>query len=224
MQRVNWQANCLVPIGLMIQANCIVPCVTCMFCSNKPYWYEYHIDFTHVASANEMIRPAIMVTNIRSNRKYISTGLESQRNRICGKIWTSFENKDHLSMQWPSHYKGKMCMRLSFNSLGPSDAICRQISGSTLAQVMACCLTAPSHYLNQCWVTISKVPWHSPKDISIRSTADTRQRNKFENWIFKIASRFPRGQWVNDGNSHISDSIFFIETAPDDTSSCQSIQ
>ena len=24
--------------------------------------------------------------------------------------------------------------------------------GSTLAQVMACCLTAPSHYLNQCWL------------------------------------------------------------------------
>ena len=23
-------------------------------------------------------------------------------------------------------------------------------SGTTLAQVMACCLTAPSHYLNQC--------------------------------------------------------------------------
>ena len=43
------------------------------------------------------------------------------------------------------------------NSLGPSDAIWRQKSGSTLAQVMACCLTAPSHYLNQCWLIISKV-------------------------------------------------------------------
>ena len=30
-------------------------------------------------------------------------------------------------------------------------------SGSTLAQVMACCLTAASHYLNQCWLIISKV-------------------------------------------------------------------
>ena len=26
---------------------------------------------------------------------------------------------------------------------------------------MACCLTAPSHYLNQCWLTFSKVQWHS---------------------------------------------------------------
>ena len=37
-----------------------------------------------------------------------------------------------------------------FNSLWPSDTIWRHKSGSTLDQVMACCLTAPSHYLNQC--------------------------------------------------------------------------
>ena len=40
-----------------------------------------------------------------------------------------------------------------FNSLRPSDAIRRQRSGSTLAQVMSCCLTAPSHYLNKCWLS-----------------------------------------------------------------------
>ena len=38
---------------------------------------------------------------------------------------------------------------IEINSLRPSDAIWRQRSGSTLVQVMACCLTAPSHYLNQ---------------------------------------------------------------------------
>ena len=48
-----------------------------------------------------------------------------------------------------------------FNSLGPCDAIWRQKTGSTLAQVMACCLMAPSHYLNQCWLIISEVQWHS---------------------------------------------------------------
>ena len=46
-------------------------------------------------------------------------------------------------------------------SLRPSDTIWWQRSGSTLAQVMACCLTAPSHYLNQCWLIISEVQWHS---------------------------------------------------------------
>ena len=50
---------------------------------------------------------------------------------------------------------------LYLNSLWPSDAIWWQISESTLAQVMACCLTAPSHYLNQCWLIISEVQWHS---------------------------------------------------------------
>ena len=38
------------------------------------------------------------------------------------------------------------------NSLWHSDTIWQHRSRSTLAQVMACCLTAPSHYLNQCWL------------------------------------------------------------------------
>ena len=42
------------------------------------------------------------------------------------------------------------------NSLWPSDTILWHRSGSTWVQVMACCLTAPSHYLNQCWLIISK--------------------------------------------------------------------
>ena len=36
-----------------------------------------------------------------------------------------------------------------------------------LTQVMACCLTALSHYLNQCWLIISKV-WHSSEGNFIR--------------------------------------------------------
>ena len=51
------------------------------------------------------------------------------------------------------------------NSLWASDTIWRHRTWSTLAQVMACCLTAPSHYLNQCWLIISKVLWHSSEDI-----------------------------------------------------------
>ena len=47
------------------------------------------------------------------------------------------------------------------NSLRPSDAIWWHRSGSTLAQEMACCLTAPSHYLNQCWLVIRKIQLHS---------------------------------------------------------------
>ena len=39
--------------------------------------------------------------------------------------------------------------------------VTRQGSRSTLVQVMACSLTAPSHYLNQCWLIITKVQWCS---------------------------------------------------------------
>ena len=83
------------------------------------------------------------------------------------------------------------------NSLWPSDIIWRQRSGSTLAQVMACCLTASSHYLNQCWLIISKVLWHSSEGIIMRRSEDTNQLNKIENYIFRITFRSPRGQWVN---------------------------
>ena len=55
----------------------------------------------------------------------------------------------------------QMHISYDFNSWWPSDATWHHGSGSTLAQVMACCLTAPSHYLNLCWLIISKVHWHS---------------------------------------------------------------
>ena len=56
------------------------------------------------------------------------------------------------------------------NSLWPSDAIwghtTRHRSGSTLAQVMACCLAAPSHYLTQCWLIIRESSDHQLRAIS----------------------------------------------------------
>ena len=45
----------------------------------------------------------------------------------------------------------------SLNTLWHIDVIWLQGSRSTLAQVMACCLTASSHYLDQFWLIISKV-------------------------------------------------------------------
>ena len=53
----------------------------------------------------------------------------------------------------------------SVYSLGPGDAIWRHGTRSTLAQVMASCLMAPSHYLNQYWLIIGEVPWHSSQGI-----------------------------------------------------------
>ena len=61
---------------------------------------------------------------------------------------------------------------------------------------MVCCLTAPSHCLNQYWLIISLVLWHSSEGIIMRRSEDTNQLNKIGNSIFRIAFRSPRGKWV----------------------------
>ena len=85
-----------------------------------------------------------------------------------------------------------------FNSLWPSDAIWCHITKSALVQVMACCLTAPGHYLNQCWLITSKVHWHSSADNFTRYTSDINHQNWLENYWSKISIKSPRGQWVNE--------------------------
>ena len=50
-----------------------------------------------------------------------------------------------------------LCRHLASLGHNELDVMWRQISGSTLAQIMACCLAGPSHYLNQCWLIITEV-------------------------------------------------------------------
>ena len=47
-------------------------------------------------------------------------------------------------------YRAHSDVSVMFNSLWPGDTVWQHGTRSTLAQVMACCLMAPSHYLNQC--------------------------------------------------------------------------
>ena len=49
---------------------------------------------------------------------------------------------------------------VNVNSFWPSGAVWRHRSGAVLPQVMACCLTAPSHYLNRCWLIITSLLFH----------------------------------------------------------------
>ena len=65
-------------------------------------------------------------------------------------------------------------------------------------------LTAPSHYLNQCWRIISKVKWHSPKGKFTRYTSAVKYRNYLEDYVTKMSFKFPRGQWVDLTFSDIS--------------------
>ena len=84
-----------------------------------------------------------------------------------------------------------------FNSLWPSGIIWQQGSRSTLAQVMACCLMAPSHYLNQCWLIISEVLRHSTEGNVAGNAPDIYHWYDFENDSFKITTASPRSHWVN---------------------------
>ena len=96
--------------------------------------------------------------------------------------------KNHLPSQARNHKSSDALrkdlhapgMRTCLNSLWPSDVIWRQGSRSTLAQVMVCCLTAPSHYLNQCWLMISGVLWHSPDSKFTENTQDIYRWNEFK--------------------------------------------
>ena len=88
-----------------------------------------------------------------------------------------------------------LCESQWVNSLWPNNVIWWQKTGSTLAQVMACCLTAPSHYLNQCWFTISTVHWHSFEYNLTRDTSAINEQNWLENYFPKISLKSPRGQW-----------------------------
>ena len=55
---------------------------------------------------------------------------------------------------------------------------------------MVCCLTAPSYYLNQCWLHINELLWNSP-DSNILC-------NEFENDIFEITGPSTTAQLVNN--------------------------
>ena len=119
------------------------------------------------------------------------------------RLWNSL-GRNIWDVQWwvgDLHSGRGLVHTCTVNSLWPSDAIWRQRSGSTLAHVMACCLTAPSHFLNQCWLIISKVQWHLSEGNFTIDTSAINHLNKLENNLFSLKS--PRGQWVNSDRLRI---------------------
>ena len=88
------------------------------------------------------------------------TGVTAVLQQHCGdtcQIWMWFSK----SNQWFHKCRYIYIIKGEINSLWPSDTIWRYRSRSTLAQEIACCLTAPSHYLTLCWLIFSKVLWLS---------------------------------------------------------------
>ena len=140
---------------------------------------------------------------IQRNKQHIKSSRSSKGKTVVTTLYqqtSSWHKRYHVTLV--THWQ-TLCTGHKINSLGPSDAIWRQKSGSTMAQVMVCCLTAPSHYLNQCWLIISIVLWHSSEVINIRRIEDTNQQSKIEDYIFKTTLRSPKGQWVKHAaNNH----------------------
>ena len=56
---------------------------------------------------------------------------------------------------------------------------------------MACCLTAPSHYLNQYRLIVSKFLWHPSEGITIRKSVETNQWHKLIITFLKSLSDHP---------------------------------
>ena len=65
------------------------------------------------------------------------------------------------------------------------------ISGWTLAQVMACCLTASSHYLNQCWLIIIGVLQHAHQSNFIGWVQEFNPQHELENYSLKFLPHHP---------------------------------
>ena len=63
---------------------------------------------------------------------------------------------------------------------------------------MACCLMAPSHYMNPSRLFISEVMWHLSGSNLTSSIHATILHNEFENYTFKINAKSPGRQWMND--------------------------
>ena len=111
------------------------------------------------------------------------------------QFWESFVWLSWTTINYSQN--GAYCPAAIVNSLRPSDAIWRQWSWTTLAQVMACCLTAPSHYLNQCWLIIRGVLWHTSESSFAGIAQGIDSGYEFEKDILKNIFKSPRGQWVN---------------------------
>ena len=87
----------------------------------------------------------------------------------------------------------------SVNSLWPCQAIWRDRFGSTLT----CCLTAPNHYLNQCWLLVDETMLHSPERNLAVSAQATVMYNEFEHCTFKIIVTSSKYQWIRRSTDRI---------------------
>ena len=59
---------------------------------------------------------------------------------------------------------------------------------------MACCLMAPSHYLNQSWLIISEACWYLAEDNFTETGLDIMHYKVLEDYLFENTATPLRGQ------------------------------
>ena len=117
--------------------------------------------------------------------------------------------KSNLVALWLHKIRWKAILLL--NPLWPSDAIWQDGYGSTLAQVMACCLMATSHYLNQGWLIITGVQWHSPESNFTKGAQEVKPKHVFRITLLKSP---PHLQGANVLNNKDSGTDFVFNVIP----------
>ena len=110
----------------------------------------------------------------------------------CAILWHARATNHSAHVTKCHNFRGKIVhthyIYHILNSVWPSDTIWWERSGSTLAQVIAWCLMAPSQYLNQCWVPITEVLLHSTEiNFTVSAPANVLY-NELENHNLKIVA------------------------------------
>ena len=142
---------------------------------NKEICMRYHQPFYN--SVSNWQKKCIKFISVKT-RGYHPVKICSWHSRDCCSgtfdITLTAANQDLLNVELYSINQLANFLSCSMyqNSSLPGYAIRRHRSGPTLAQVMACCLTGPSHYLNRCWLPINNIHF-------MRYTPATNDQNKF---------------------------------------------
>ena len=124
-------------------------------------------------------------------------------------------------LQWPAghcstygNWHPVLCIQKQdlVNSLWLNDSIWHWKSWSTLVQVMACCLMAPSHYLNQCWLKINEILQHPFQGNVYLNTQNINPQVVLEFAHLKSQPRLPGNNelthWGQDKMDAISQTTF----------------
>ena len=117
------------------------------------------------------------------------------RYEVCGNStvssttysWEHPKKEKSVSMSWRHDRRTVLHPRLLIDWVTfLTCCIVTSRCGSTLAPIMACCLKAPSHYLNRCWLIANRVLWNPLKTNFTGLVQVTFRQMRLKNAIIKL--------------------------------------